>query len=56
MANAFLAKLEQLIFKIFWGAWIPVVVPPSTSIFSIFIHRRIRLFISGVASGSAQQD
>jgi hypothetical protein len=31
MANAFLANLEQLIFKIFWGAWIPLVVPPSNA-------------------------
>jgi hypothetical protein len=32
MANAFLANLEQLIFKLFWGAWISLVVPPSTAI------------------------
>ena len=50
MANAFLANLEQLIS---WGAWIPLVVPPSTAFFSIFIHHRIRPFISGVASGPA---
>jgi hypothetical protein len=53
MANAFLANLEQLIF---WGVCIPLVVPPINAFFSIFIHRRIRLYISGVASDPAPQN
>ena len=50
------SEIEQQIFKIFWGASIPLVVPPSTAFFSIYIHRSIRPCISGVASGPAQQD
>jgi uncharacterized protein YhhL (DUF1145 family) len=30
MENAFLANLGRLIFKIFWGAWISLIVPPYT--------------------------